>query len=397
MSLKRLLLFALAASLLLLAPRVLAQPQRPERGPVLLVEATGIIGPPIAHHIENAIAAAEARDAEALILQINTPGGLETSMRDIIEDILDSRVPVIGYVAPAGGRAASAGTFIMYATHVAAMAPGTNIGAATPVQIGMAPPPTPTGQDSDEKSKEAPTNGGALDRKAINDAAAFIRSLAALRGRNAEWAERAVRLGEAGSSAEAVELGVVDFIAVDIDDLMRQLDGRVVPMRAGAHTLSTQGARIERIEPSWMTQLLGVLANPNVAFLLMLVGIYGVIYEFMSPGSIGPGVIGAVCLVLGLYALNQLPLNYAGLALIGLGIAFMIAEAFTPTFGILGIVGVIAFVFGAAMLIDTDIPQYRLSWVVIVGAGLVSGGFIALAAGSPCARTGARWRPGARR
>lgn len=379
MGLKRLLLLAFVASLLLLAPRVLAQPQAPERGDVLLVDVTGVIGPPIAHHIENAIAEAERREAQALILQINTPGGLETSMRDIIEDILDSDVPVIGYVAPSGGRAASAGTFIMYATHVAAMAPGTNIGAATPVAIGVAPPPTPTGEEP--KEKEAPTNGDALDRKAINDAAAFIRSLAALRGRNAEWGERAVRLGEAGSATEAHELGVIELIADDIDDLMRQLDGRVVEMRGGARTLSTRGVTIERLDPSWVTQMLGVLANPNVAFLLMLVGIYGVIYEFMSPGSIGPGVIGAVCLVLGLYALNQLPLNYAGLALIGLGVAFMIAEAFTPTFGILGIVGVIAFVLGAAMLIDTDIPQYRLSWFTIVGTGVLTGGFVALAAG----------------
>jgi membrane-bound serine protease (ClpP class) len=381
MTLKRLLGFAFLAILALSAPRVLAQPQD---APVLLAEVTGVIGPPLAHHIENAIDEAEARNAEALILQINTPGGLETSMRDIIEDILDSRVPVIGYVAPSGGRAASAGHYIMYATHVAAMAPGTNIGASTPVQLqgGGTPPPTPTGEEEESgEETEAPTNGDALDRKAINDAAAFMRSLATLRGRNAEWAERAVRLGEAVSASEALELGAIELIAGDVESLLEQLDGYVVSMSGGERTLSTQGRTIERIEPTFMTGLLNVIANPNVAFLLMMIGIYGLIYEFASPGSIGPGILGAVCLVLGLYALNLLPLNYAGLALILIGVGFMIAEAFTPTFGILGVGGIIAFLIGGALLIDTDIPEYRLSWWVIIGAGLLTGGFVALATG----------------
>jgi membrane-bound serine protease (ClpP class) len=377
----RLLLFALAAILALAAPRALAQQQESAAGPVLLAEVTGVIGPPAAHHVEVAIEEAEARSAQALILQINTPGGLETSMRDIIEDIMRSRVPVIGYVAPAGGRAASAGTFILYATHVAAMAPGTNVGAATPVMLpGGDEAPAPEGGGEPKREDEpAPTNGDALDRKAVNDAAALIRELARVRGRNGEWGERAVRLGEAVSASEAHELGVVELLADDVDDLMRQLDGRVVAMADGERMLATQGRMIERIEPSLVTQMLGVLANPNVAFLLMLIGVYGLIYEFASPGAIGPGVLGAVCLVLGLYALNQLPLNYAGLTLIALGIAFMIAEAFTPTFGVLGIGGAIAFLIGAAMLIDTDIPEYRLSWVTIVGAGLLTVGFVAVA------------------
>jgi membrane-bound serine protease (ClpP class) len=374
------LLFAILAILTLAAPRVLAQ-QDDAQSPLLIAEVTGIIGPPASHHVENAIEAAQERNAELLILQINTPGGLETSMRDIIEDILASRVPIVGYVAPSGGRAASAGTFILYATHVAAMAPGTNVGAATPVQLG----PEPTGGDEgEEKGKgeeTAPTNGDALDRKAVNDAAAFIRSLAALRDRNAEWGERAVRFGEAISAREAHELEVIEVIANDIDDLLTQLDGRVIVMPDGERTLATRGRLVERIEPSVVTQMLGILANPNVAFLLMLIGIYGLIYEFASPGLIGPGVLGAVCLVLGLYALNQLPLNYAGLALIVLGIAFMAAEALTPTFGVLGVGGVVAFLIGAAMLIDTDIPEYRLSWPVIIGAGVLTGGFLALAIG----------------
>jgi membrane-bound serine protease (ClpP class) len=270
----------------------------------------------------------------------------------------------------------------MYSTHVAAMSPGTNIGAATPVQLqGGAgdPPPTPTGEEGEDQ--QAPTNSDALDRKAVNDAAAFIRSLATLRGRNAEWGERAVRFGEAVSSSEALELQVIELIAMDVDDLMRQLDGYVVNMPGGERALSTEGRTIERVDPTWVTQMLGVLANPNVAFLLLMIGVYGLIYEFASPGSIGPGVLGVICLVLGLYALNQLPLNYAGLALIGLGIAFMIAEAFTPTFGVLGVGGAIAFLIGAAMLIDTDIPEYQLSWFTIVGVGVLTGGFVALATG----------------
>ncbi len=383
MSPQRLLIFAILAILLATAPRVLAQQSG---APILLADVTGVIGPPASHHVENAIAEAEQKNAELLILQINTPGGLETSMRDIIEDILDSSVPVIGYVAPSGGRAASAGTFILYATHVAAMAPGTNVGAATPVELGGGAP-EPIDENGETKEREtpdaetAPTNTDALSRKAVNDAAAFIRSLAGLRDRNAEWAERAVRYGEAISASEALELGAIEIIADDIDDLLGQLDGRTVAAAGGERTLSTQGRLVERVEPSVVTQMLGILANPNVAFLLMLIGIYGLIYEFASPGSIGPGVLGAVCLVLGLYALNQLPLNYAGLALIVLGIAFMVAEAFTPTFGVLGVGGAIAFLIGAAMLIDTDLPAYRLSWFVIIAAAALTGGFVALAMG----------------
>lgn len=376
MALKRLLIFALLALLALAAPRVLAQP---EAGPVLLARLDGVIGPPATHQVKNAIEAAVDRNAQVLILEINTPGGLETSMRDIIQEILRAPVPVVGYVSPSGGRAASAGAFILYATHVAAMAPGTNVGAATPVDLGGAEAPAPESEAG--KATEAPAPESARERKAINDAAAFIRSLAQLRGRNAEWGERAVRGGEAISASEALALDVIDLIAADLDDLLAQLEGRVVVAGGGEHTLQTKGRGVERIEPSTITQMLAILANPNVALLLMLLGIYGLIFEFANPGFVAPGVIGAVCLVLGLYGLNQLPLNYAGLALIILGIAFMIAEAFTPTFGILGIGGGIAFLIGAGMLIDTDIAEYQLSWPVIVLATALTGGFVALALG----------------
>lgn len=363
-------LFAFLAILLLAS----AAAQTPAR-PVLLAQIEGVIGPPAAHHVEVAIDAAEARGAEVLILEINTPGGLETSMRDVTAHILRAEVPVVGYVAPSGARAASAGTFILYATHLAAMAPATNVGAATPVELGG------DGVEEAQDEQGAPPAGSAMERKAVNDAAAFIRSLADLRGRNGDWAERAVRAGEAISAREALELGVIEIIAVDVEDLLVQLDQRVVTIAGGSRTLATANARVERVEPSLFTRFLSVIANPNVALLLMMIGLYGMIYEFATPGSIGPGVIGAVCLVLGLYALNQLPLNYAGLTLIVLGIGLMAAEAFTPSFGALGIGGAIAFLIGAGMLIDTDIPQYQLSWGVVLAGLALTGGFVVIALG----------------
>ncbi len=372
---KWLLLFAFLA--IFAAPRTLAQPMA--AGPVLVVRLDSVIGPPATHHVENAIDAAVERNAEVLILEINTPGGLETSMRDIIEAILRSPAPVVGYVSPSGGRAASAGAFILYATHIAAMAPGTNVGAATPVDLGGEAAPAPDSEQNEAEGDAAPES--AHERKAINDAAAFIRSLAELRGRNAQWAESAVRAGEAISANEALRLGVIDVIATDLDDLLTQLDGRVVETDGAERALRIAGASVERIEPSSITQMLAILANPNVALLLMLLGVYGLLFEFANPGFVAPGVIGAVCLVLGLYALNQLPLNYAGLALIILGVGFMIAEAFTPAFGILGIGGAVAFVLGATMLIDTDIPEYQMSWPVTVLAAAMTGGFVALALG----------------
>lgn len=341
---------------------------------VLVAEVDGVIGPPAAHHVARAIDSARTQNAEALILMINTPGGLETSMRDIVETILHSDVPVIGYVTPQGGRAASAGTFILYATHVAAMAPATNIGAATPVDLGG-------GGGGAEQDAEPDVSGTAMENKAVNDAAAFLRSLADLRGRNADWGEQAVRSGASISAREALELGVIEIVAADLDDLLTQLDGRFAATASGSRSLRTQGAAIESVEPSIFTRVLAIIAHPNVALLLMMIGIYGIIYEFASPGSIGPGLIGAICLILGLYALNQLPLNYAGLALIILGIGFMVAEAFTPTFGVLGVAGAIAFLLGAGMLIDTDVPYYQLSWEVVIAGLAMTGGFVVLALG----------------
>jgi membrane-bound serine protease (ClpP class) len=362
--------------------------------PVALVaEITGVIGPASAHYLEKAIEKARSRQAEVLILRLDTPGGLVTSMRQMIEDILASPIPIVGYVAPPGAHAASAGTYILFATNIAAMAPGTNIGAATPVQIGGIPGlPTPNEPKPDRQTPgpdgRGPTEGkpqvpaDAMTAKSMNDAIALIRGLAELRGRNADWAEKAVREAATLHARQALEEHVVDLIAGDIDELLRALNGRKVIV--GNHeerTLSTLGIAVEHIEPDFMTRVLGAIANPNIALILMLIGIYGLIFEFMNPGMVLPGVAGAICLLLGLYALQELPLDYAGLALLLLGIAFMIAEAFAPTFGVLGFGGIIAFVIGAAMLIDTDVAEYRLSWTVIGVAAAVSASFLIVLVG----------------
>jgi len=368
---------------------------------VLLAAIEGPIGPATTRHVEKVIEAAAERQAEVLILRLDTPGGLADAMRDIISEILSSATPVVGYVAPPGAHAASAGTYILYATHIAAMAPGTNLGAATPVPIGGLPFAPPLGGDKprgggsgdaadEEETTEAPTLGErlrllapdeAMNAKATNDAVAFIRSLAEMHGRNADWAEKAVREAASLSSAQALEQGVIDLVAADLDELLAVLDGRTVSIGGMERVLAVSGLPVERLDMDATTRLLGVLSNPNVALVLMMIGIYGIILEFWTPGSIGPGLIGAICLTLGLYALNQLPLDYAGLALLGLGVAFMVAEAFTPTFGILGFSGLVAFVIGATMLVDTDVPAYQISWWVIGVMAALSGAVLILLLG----------------
>jgi membrane-bound serine protease (ClpP class) len=360
---------------------------------VLLADIEGPIGPATVRHVEKVIAKAAERQAEVLILRLDTPGGLADAMRDIISEILTSPTPVVGYVAPPGAHAASAGTYILYATHIAAMAPGTNLGAATPVLIGGLPgaPPAggekPRGAADEEETADEPTlserfrslaPGEVMTEKATNDAVAFIRSLAEMHGRNADWAEKAVREAASLSSAQALEQGVIDLVAADLDELLAALDGRSVSIGGAERVLAMRGLPVEQLEMDAITRLLGVISNPNVALILMMIGVYGIIFEFWTPGSIGPGLIGAICLTLGLYALNQLPLDYAGLALVGLGVAFMVAEAFTPTFGILGFSGLAAFVIGAAMLVETDVPEYQISWWVIGVMAAMSGAVLIL-------------------
>jgi membrane-bound serine protease (ClpP class) len=282
------------------------------------------------------------------------------------------------YVGPSGARAASAGTFMLYAAHVAAMAPGTNLGAATPVSLGGGMPvpgrederrDRKGGDKADDKGK-APRD--AMETKVINDAVAYIRSLAEMRGRNVEWAEKAVREGASLPAKEALEQKVIDLVARDIDDLLAQAHGRTVSLASGKVTLDTQGLTLARLDPDWRTRFLGAITNPNVALILMMIGIYGLMFEFMHPGAIYPGTIGAISLLVALYALAALPVNFAGLALIALGLALMVAEAFTPSLGALGIGGAVAFVLGAAILIDTDMPEFEVSWPVIGGVAASS-------------------------
>jgi membrane-bound serine protease (ClpP class) len=340
----------------------------------LLVDLDGAVGPASVRHITTAIQDAQQdRSTELIILRMNTPGGLVTSMREMIAAIIGSRVPIVGYVAPSGARAASAGTYILYATNIAAMAPGTNVGAATPISLGM--PGLPGGEtekkDGKQDESEMPADPGKA--KSVNDAVAFIRSLAELRGRNVKWAEDAVRKAVSISAGEALKLGVIDIIADDVDNLLAAVDGFKVEIGKTEHTLATKGLTVKQVEPDTLTEILNIITDPNVALILMMIGVYGLIFEFATPGSIGPGVVGAVCLVLGLYALNQLPFNYAGLALLLIGIVCMIAEAFTPTFGILGVGGLVAFVLGAAFLFDSEVPAFRLSWTVIGALAIASG------------------------
>ncbi|WP_027577923.1 nodulation protein NfeD [Bradyrhizobium sp. Ai1a-2] len=336
----------------------------------LTVSLDGAIGPASASYVKDALVKAAERRAEVVILRLNTPGGLTTSMREIISDVLASPVPVIGYVGPSGAHAASAGTYILYATHIAAMAPGTNIGAATPVQIGGPIPGLPGGTpDKDGKDKKDGDRQAepkdAMTAKVTNDAVAYIRSLAELRGHNVDWAEKAVREAATLSANGALEAHVIDLIARDPAELLAKVDGRVVEVAGGkTQRLATKDAVVETIDPGWTSRFLAVITDPNVAFVLLMVGIYGLIFEFMSPGAVAPGVVGTICLLVGLYALNLLPINYAGLALMLVGIALLTFEAFNPTV-VIGLGGVIAFVLGAVMLFRVEAPGYRLSWPLI--------------------------------
>jgi membrane-bound serine protease (ClpP class) len=332
-----------------------------------LLEIEGAIGPATSDYIERTLDEAAERGATLVVIRMDTPGGLDGAMRQIIKAILRSPIPVATWVAPAGARAASAGTYILYASHVAAMAPGTNLGAATPVQIGGGEPggAGDRGDEAGSKPDEAPSGHAGMEEKLVNDAVAYIRSLADLRGRNAEWAETAVREAASLPAGEAAEKGVVDFLAADIDELLRKADGRKVKLPSGEATLQTEGLEVVPFEPSWRTRLLAIITHPTVAYLLLLIGFYGIIIEFWSPGLIGPGLVGVISLLLALYAFQLLPVNYAGLALIGAGIAMMIAEAFVGSFGVLALCGIVAFVAGSIMLVDTDIPGFAISWELI--------------------------------
>ena len=361
------------------APATTARTATPMVGQLAL---EGPIGPAAAEYFDDAVRRAEADGATAIVLKLDTPGGLSESMRQIISRVLVSKIPVLAYVAPNGARAASAGTYILYAAHIAAMAPATHVGAATPIRIGASSPlpslpardkPAPGGTAA--RPASAGTTGGAIpadasEHKMLNDAVAYIRSLAQLRGRDAAWAEQAVRGADTLTASEAARKHVIDFVARDVADVLAQADGRVVEVDGRQVTLHLKGASVRDYAPSARTQFLGVITSPTIAYLLLLAGIFGVGLEVLHPGAILPGIVGGICLLVGLYALQLLPVNYAGLALMALGLGLLVAEAINPTIGALGIGGVISFVVGSVMLMNTGVPGYAVNVGVIAALAL---------------------------
>ncbi len=371
---------ALSACAVLLAVMLLSSAATGAAGGqrfVAQIDLDGAIGPAAAEYVHDALDRAQRDGARAVILRMDTPGGLSASMRRIIADILASDIPVITYVAPGGARAASAGTYILYASHLAAMAPATHLGAATPVSLGGGTPmPLPIQRGkapaSGSSASEPPAGAGsgAEANKVLNDAIAYIRSLAQLRGRNAEWAESAVRGAATLTANEALKKKVIDFIAPDVDSLLRQADGRTVRMATGESTLHVAGLDVRTYDPGWRTRFLGVITNPTMAYLLLIAGLYGLLLEAFHPGALFPGIAGAICLLIGLYALQLLPVNYAGLALMALGVVLVVAEVLTPTLGALGISGVAAFTVGSIMLFHSDVPGFSVNEGVIAGLAL---------------------------
>lgn len=352
---------ALIAMLAFGLPKAAGQEPAAPAPHAVLLDVQGPIGPAVTNYLRQGFDAAEERGAELIILRMDTPGGLSSATRDIVQDILASPVPVAGYVAPGGARAASAGTYILYASHLAAMAPGTNLGAATPVRLGGSGPSGAEGSEETDPS----------EAKAVNDAVAYIRGLAELRGRNADWAEQAVREAASLPAREALSEQVIDMVVVDVQDLLARADGRSVEIGGERLGLDTAGLEVFHIEPDWRTRLLALITNPNIAYILMLIGIYGIIFELMSPGTIFPGLVGAIALMTALFALNLLPINYVGAGLILLGIALMTTEAFLPSFGALGIGGAVAFSVGSLFMFE-EVPGFELSLPVIVTATALS-------------------------
>ncbi|HBM84401.1 MAG TPA: serine protease [Halieaceae bacterium] len=370
------LLCLLALVCALLAPAASAQ--------VWVIHIDGAIGPAAADHTIRSLERAVDADAEAVVLRIDTPGGLDSAMRDMIKAVLAAPLPVLGYVGPSGARAASAGTYLLYATHIAAMAPGTNLGAATPVQLGGGglPELPGEGEEQDGEATSPDSAGGtAMERKVVNDAVAYIRSLAQLRGRNGDWAERAVREGVSLSAEDALTAGVIEQLADSLPLLLQNVDGTIVQVDGEAHVLNTAGAEIVQQSPDWRSEFLAVITNPNMAYILLLLGIYGLVIEFYNPGIGLPGIVGAMSLLIALYAMQMLPISYAGMGLLLLGVALMVAEAFAPSFGVLGLGGAAAFVTGSIMLMDTTLPAYQLAMPIVLAVTVFSVGLLVFALG----------------
>jgi membrane-bound serine protease (ClpP class) len=343
------------------------------------VDIDGIIGPATADYLVSNLQQAVTENAHLLLVRLDTPGGLDKSMRQMIKAIISAEIPVVIYVAPSGARAASAGTYLLYASHIAAMAPATNLGAATPVQMGS-PVPGLSGQQSDDgETNPAPLT--TMEKKLVNDAVAYIQSLAELRGRNKEWAEAAVRQGMSLSADAALGKNVIDIVADNQQDLLNQLHQRTVTVNDQSLTLDTKNVSVNRIQPDWRNQFLAIITNPNVAYILMLLGIYGLIFELSNPGLGVSGLAGVVSLLLALYAFQVLPVSYVGVALILFGVSLMVFEAFSPTFGIAGVGGLIAFVIGSITLMDSSIPAFQIAWPVILAVTTVSAGLLTVVLG----------------
>lgn len=360
--------------------------------PVLVLQLHDAIGPGSADYVLNGLKQAREQGAPLVVIEIDTPGGLDSAMREIIQAMLASPVPVVVYVSPEGARAASAGTYILYAAQIAAMAPATTLGAATPVAIGIGgsageQPAAPASAASGAAPKQP---ADAMTAKHVNDAAAFIRGLAQKHGRNAQWAERAVREAVSLTAAEALQQNVIDVVAADVPDLLAQIDGRTVRVQDKEQILRTSGLTMQVLLPDWRQRLMSVIANPSLALVLMMVGIYGLIFEFASPGFGVAGIAGAICLLLGLYALQMLPVNYAGLGLLLLGMLLLAAELHAPSFGALGAGGVVAFIAGGVLLFDTAQPGFGVPlWLILALAA--SSAIVVLLGGSMAMR--ARSRP----
>ena len=354
-------------------------------GLAIQVDLEGALGVATAEYIIGGIEEAAQRDAKLVIIRIDTPGGLVEPMRDVVQAILASPVPVATYVSPGGARADSAGTYILLASHIAAMAPTTHIGAATPVSLGGEDPPdrptpfdrpSPDDEESESEDKDdvdRSSGDTAMERKVMNDAIAYIRGLAETHGRNAEWAESAVRDAATLTANEALEQNVVDLIAADRSEMLAAIHGREVNLNNVPTVIDTENLQVEVLEPSWRIKLLSTIASPEIALLLVLIGIYGLIFEGYNPGAIVPGVVGVISLLLAAYALQVIPVNYAGLALIIVGIAMIVAEAFLPSFGALGLGGIAAFIFGAIMMFDTGVPGFGISIPFVVTLAVVAG------------------------
>ena len=353
-------------------------------GTAIRLDLEGALGVATAEFIIDGIETAQAQDASLIIIRMDTPGGLVEPMRDIVQAILGSDVPVVTYVSPGGARADSAGTYILLASHIAAMAPTTHLGAATPVSLtGEDVSPTentPEEQidDLDEDAEEAEPDApdSAMGRKVLNDSIAYIRGLAEAHGRNADWAEEAVRDAATLTASDALELNVIDLIADDQAELLQAIHGREVKVNNEAFTIESEDLTVETLEPNWRLKILNTIASPEIAILLLMIGLYGLLFEGYNPGAIIPGVAGVICLLLAAYALQVLPVNYAGLALIIVGMILIIAEAFVPSFGALGLGGITAVIFGSIMMFDSGVPGFGISMTFVIGMALVAGIFL---------------------